>query len=215
MDLPLEVRILVYKRLFTGRRLRWEAVGSGQRSTNVAKPTAILLASKQAYDESKSIMLSTAQIDVSVMIRHCQTHLVAPLFDTSLIRHIHYSSNRLTDFTDALVTLVKDLSHLSSVTFDYGNGSGYHFSNSHCGDTALEKLEVGFIKDYPQRILGREPEDEPHYDDGDDPDNQIVFPAFMATRLIQAWEACKRSFILESQVQIYSEGHRTGVSSKF
>lgn len=213
MDLPLEVRALVYKLLFSGRRLRWQPTGSGQKSTTMPIAAAILLASQQAYNECKPTMLSTAQIDICAMIEHCQTYLTAPLFDTSIIRHIYYRCTCSTDGTRAMETLIKTSSNLLSVTFDYDADSVYEY-NSNRGDTALENLQVDFIKYSPQRILGRDSEDEPEYAVGNDPDNQIVMPALMAAKLIQVWEDCKRSFVLQSQVEIYSNEDRIGVSSK-
>lgn len=195
LRLPSELRCRVYEVIFQGRRLRWQATSTGLGSTNTAESIELLLVSRAVHDESKAVMLKSAQIDVSTMINHCrQRGQTSPPFDISIVRHLFYQCAHAPVSPPAMLAITETVSNLVSLTFAHVPTTVYYILDAH-KKIKLSDSDVEFVRRHPWRILGGSSEWHA---------NSHV-PFDRSTKdLIDIWEHRARSFNLVSELSLYN-----------
>ena len=201
--LPAEVRRRIFEVYFEGRRLWWKA-GSSRRGRTSSDSVSLLFSCKQVYDESRSLMLATAQVDITTMIDFGYSVLYPAVFDMFLLKDVYLSVAGPIKTWKAMsyTHLLRRLSGLRSFTFCYDD-SVYSYDTAFLED-GMSKADLDFIEKHPERILG----DEHGMSSASGPLQNIELHTVepFTDRMVTVWKQEQRSFRLIAEFTVTYEG---------
>ena len=208
--LPAEVHRRIFEVYFEGRRLCWKA-GSSRRGRTSSDSVRLLFLCKQVYDESRSLMLATAHIDVTEMIDFEDSVLHPAVFDMSLLRDVYLLIDGPTEFCDPKPNthILRRMSSLRTFTFSY-TCSDYSYNTINPVD-GMSKADLDFIEQHPERILG---DDYDMSSDGPLQNIELHSVEPFTDRLVTIWKQQQRTYRLVAEFPIVYQGldHSSGTS---
>ena len=199
LALPAEVRRRIFEVYFEGRRLWWKA-GSSDRGRTSSDSVSLLFLCRQVYDESRSLMLATAQIDVSDMTQHEYSVLYPAVFDMSLLRDVYLSIYGPSEFAAPKPNahILRRMPNLRTFTLSYPC-SGYSYNNITPLDE-LSKADLDFIEQHPERILGGD--DDMSSDTGPLQNIELHSVKPFTAQLVTVWKQQQRTYRLVAEFPI-------------
>lgn len=204
LALSAEVRRRIFEVYFEGRRLRWTA-GSSGGGRIASNSVSLLFVCRQVYDESRSLMLATAQIDVTEMVDYEYSVLHPAVFDMSLLRHVYLSIDGPSKFADAEpkwnAHIFRRMPSLRTFTFSYLCSPYVYDTLSLIGE--MSKADLDFIEQHPERILG---DDYNMNSDGPMQNIELHSVEPFTDRLVTVWKQQQRSYRLVAEFPIVYEG---------
>lgn len=167
LDMPAEVRQIIYRWIFRGQIIQWIPRRYRDEHQRATIDISIIYANPLVHAESRPILLQEATIDISEQLNEPMlagaTYLSKSI--PPAVRHMWLDAEAALKVGILLPHLTALESLDVCMTGSLGSNTTYGFEAELAdGDEALSSEDIEFVKRKPGRLYGDDEEDDPEYE---------------------------------------------------